>query len=427
MHRQARFLILAWTALVLAVFLLMVDAARADDYTVLGEVYPSLGAAQAAAIAEHESFYCSGGFANVQDGSAHSIGVVYNGVVAGGDHQWIQGVACYHDEGHEVFGQNYEIRLDPTTCPTGQADENGCQGACDGSITGKAFWRPISSADPGGNVCSEASNCVMQMVNRQNLNNATDDLVEYVGTGDNCSASEPNVTTTPSNEQTNCISSGGDVWCVPPDPEDQNCGWLNDEYLCLGEIPPGECTFFGNGDMACDVGAGSPPAPDDGTTPGQTATPDTTIDNNGNTTNVYNDNTVGSSVGDTQGSQQTGDEPADLEVEIDLSEIIEDEPAANTITDPVDDVQDELENLLDGVIEEIDTGAGFVEAGDEQIGGIVTGLIPDASCVSANVSAGPYNFEISCASGESARNVIGWAMRIMFILGMFHLVTQKPD
>lgn len=182
-----------------------------------------------------------------------------------------------------------------------------CPAACDGSITGVAFLRPVFSGGSTGNICHESSGCLMTAGDVSGLPGG--DLVEYTGTDQGCTA-EPVVDVPPEAEDAQCITSGGNSWCTEPDLADQNCGMLNGEYLCLDSIPDGQCTFFGNGSMACDSSATAPPAPDDGVTAGNVAAPDITINNNGTTVNVFGSSTVAGSTSGATGSDQQGDLPA---------------------------------------------------------------------------------------------------------------------
>jgi len=190
----------------------------------------------------------------------------------------------------------------PAECGGG-ATAPDCPEECDGTITGKTFLRPVFSGGHTGDICHESSGCVMSAGSTSGLSGG--DLVEYAGTASGCS-SEPNVANVPdSAEDANCISSAGDVWCTEPDLADQNCGYLNDDYLCLDSIPEGECTFFGNGKVACESTAATPPTPDDGVTPGTPATPDAVVNSDSATTNIFNSSSVTNSTEPTAAGQQS--------------------------------------------------------------------------------------------------------------------------
>jgi len=95
-----------------------------------------------------------------------------------------------------------------------------------------------------------------------------------------------------------CWDTGGDV----------DCGWVNGVPVCLGATPKGGCQDM-NGGALCDPSASSPPAPDDGVTPGVPADPDGQViadsGNNQTTNNTYNYYTQ-TTVNASQGTVQTG-------------------------------------------------------------------------------------------------------------------------
>lgn len=114
----------------------------------------------------------------------------------------------------------------------------------------------------------------------------------YTFSGEGCSAPPPSpeVQEAGSGEKGECIGITGGSACVAYERDAQNCGTVNGQPLCLGKVPPGKCLFVGGSGVACDSSAGSPPAPDDGVTPGTPATPVAEIetrDAQGNVTNTY--------------------------------------------------------------------------------------------------------------------------------------------
>lgn len=294
---------------------------------------------------------------------------------------------------------------------------------CDGSVTGTAFLRPVFSGGSTGDICHESSQCKLTATSVTGV--GSDDLIEYTGTGDDCT-SEPEIPLNESNEGPNCISSGGDTWCTEPDLADENCGYLNDEYLCLDSIPEGECTFYGNGDMACSSTAGSPPAPDDGVTPGTPATPDTTIDNNGTDIDIFDNGTVGGSTGGTSGTSQPqgpGSDPQELN--LDFSEIIETEPDSGSFDDDVlqdvSDMADDTQGLIDDLTDPADFGESTT------VGVDLTSALGYTACADVVISAGMKSITFSCADSQIIRDWLGWAMRVVFLIAMFQLVTTRPQ
>jgi hypothetical protein len=114
----------------------------------------------------------------------------------------------------------------------------------------------------------------------------------YTFNGDGCSAPPPppEVETAGDQEKGECVGIQGGSACVAYERDALNCGTVNGESLCLGKVPDGKCLFIGGSGVACDSSAGSPPAPDDGVTPGTPATPVAQIetrDAQGNVTNNY--------------------------------------------------------------------------------------------------------------------------------------------
>jgi len=69
----------------------------------------------------------------------------------------------------------------------------------------------------------------------------------------------------------------------------ENCGYVNDKFVCLGKTDTDECWVNDDGSRICGTNAPMPPVPDSGT-PGQPATPTDTVAAEGptGTTNEYN-------------------------------------------------------------------------------------------------------------------------------------------
>jgi len=100
-------------------------------------------------------------------------------------------------------------------------------------------------------------------------------------------------------------SAGGTVACGGPYGE--NCGYLNDKFVCLGKTDPDECWVNDDGSRWCGERAPTPPAPDTGTR-GTKAPPNDTVKAEGpsgvtNNYNYYNTTTMG-------GSSQSSDSGA---------------------------------------------------------------------------------------------------------------------
>jgi hypothetical protein len=316
---------------------------------------------------------------------------------------------------------------DGTGCVTGNVDPQGydCEAPpnCAGDITGKAFLRPVGSADSRGDICHESSQCVMTATNVIDLSSGQG-LIEYTGTASECT-SEDVEPINADNETSNCISSGGDTFCTEPDLADENCGMLNDQYICLGSVPEGNCTFYGSGDVACSSTAGSPPAPDDGVTPGAPASPDMTINVNGDTINLYNSGTASGSTGDVSGTQQ-GDQPAqEINVDVDFSEIIENEPPSNSFTGDIDSDIADTGTELDTIVTELGDANDFAvtnNTGDSWTS--IFGYTYSCSDIVLQVPAMAVTLE--CASLADLRAILGWIARVIFFIAVFNLVMNRP-
>jgi hypothetical protein len=111
-----------------------------------------------------------------------------------------------------------------------------------------------------------------------------------------------------------CASAGTNEFCKSGDDGGQNCGFLNGNFVCLGQTDDDGCQVFGDSSRVCGPKAPMPPVPDNGT-PGQRASPDQQIDATnaqGNQVryNYYNSSTVNNSARDPGTS---GDNPYDGE------------------------------------------------------------------------------------------------------------------
>lgn len=399
------------------------EAHAANQVFYQGVGYPTMSAAQAAhndALHQNSCRFFTGSVGQTQS-------LTYNGIV-GPVHQYTHIAECSHDPALYSDIQNLTIAADGNECdapdvfnPATGTCEVGS--TCDDSITGQAFIRPIYSANDQGEICHESSQCKM-VVDDITMLSSNAGLVSYSGTNQNCTT-EPEVPMTAANQEENCISSGTDTFCTEPDLADQNCGMLNGEYICLDAVPDGDCTFYGNGNMACSTNAGSPPAPDDGVTAGVPATPDSTIESNGTTINNYNNSTVNNSSGATSGSSQ-GDAPNQQEIDLDFSDIIEQEPDSGTYVIPIDAVSDQTGQELDDVITDIGDGTGF--AVPNTVGDSWTSIFGYTySCSDINLFIAGQNITLECAELADLRSVLAWIANVIFFLGVFQLLMRGPE
>lgn len=334
---------------------------------------------------------------------------------------------CWHVANGWYVAKTAQLNLDqagniPPECDQG-ANPPVCVGDCDGTVTGNVFWRPGNSIG-GADICNEPTGCKLAIVNKEQLGSS--DLVKYVGTADSC-AGETIVPDSQLYGAPQCISSGGDTWCTDG-LASQNCGMLNGEYVCLGTISSGGCTFFGNGDLACDAGAGSPPAPDNGT-PGQAATPTTTMTTGDGTTqttvNVYSNTTVGASSGGVSGNAPST-QPSEPQ-EIDLSELTEiaQDPTAQLAQ--LESVTAAMESDADSVLAELadpdDFPAPSVTGGTTIKDGLAYSNCAD---IDFQVPGGGFLVSMPCSQLADLRDILGWVLRMLLAIYAFNLVMTKP-
>ena len=182
-------------------------------------------------------------------------------------------------------------------------------------------WQPGSSI-PSQGLCDTATNCNAVAVDQPFCHSDTISGAEV------CTLEvehTPNACTLPDSadldanaDGAKCTNIDGTLLCKDPqDPnKGQNCGYVNDEYICLGAIPDGNCLFLSDGGMACAADADSPPAPDDGVTAGVSAPADLRLSDQGSLTNIYRNSTVNRSAGSPSGSDgSTGAGGQELEPE----------------------------------------------------------------------------------------------------------------
>jgi len=106
-----------------------------------------------------------------------------------------------------------------------------------------------------------------------------------------------------------CVTSSAGVMYCTSDSYGENCGYVNDKYVCLGKTDPDECWVNDDGSRICGESAPMPPKPDNGTR-GTPATPTDTIKEasttpgqSGDTFNYYNTTVMaGSSQASTSGA-----------------------------------------------------------------------------------------------------------------------------
>jgi len=163
--------------------------------------------------------------------------------------------------------------------PSGQEFEPQ---VCDPSSSCKA------NIDISTRVCVEGGNCgtLYKVVNEYCT------VGSYVVGGNQAPA--PENATAPAPEE-NCVSKPGLEYCIGQ--TGSQCGYVNDQYLCLSKTASDACQTLGDGSRVCGPAAKPPAAPDNGVSPATPATPDGTIERNTAagapvTYNFYNSTTV---------------------------------------------------------------------------------------------------------------------------------------
>lgn len=155
-------------------------------------------------------------------------------------------------------------------------------------------------SDGSGDYCHPVSNCLVRRGPTVCIGGSAC-MSTFTHTSDSCSPGQQ--TFDPPDSSEGCIESGGVEFCkTAADKTGNNCGWLNDEFVCLNNVGDDTCRAFGDGSRVCGGNAPTPPVPDSGD-PGSPAPPDEQITavggNNVTTTvNYYNGGTVAGSARD---------------------------------------------------------------------------------------------------------------------------------
>lgn len=182
-----------------------------------------------------------------------------------------------------------------TSCVGTDFDTGGACGlqACDGSIKGQAFFS--GEATPAASYCDVTSGCKVQRKG-STICLGSQCSTAYLGSGDDCgSVTTANPATPAAGE--NCVAGSSAEYCQS-EPSDQDCGYVNDNFVCLKSVEDDGCGVFSAGDRVCGSSAPTPPVPDNGTE-GVPAEPDaeivSTVDNSTTTYNYYDSTTVSNS------------------------------------------------------------------------------------------------------------------------------------
>lgn len=152
-------------------------------------------------------------------------------------------------------------------------------------------WQEVSAY--AQDFCNPVTNCKTKVNQFAGSGGETVWVMEH--TADQCSeGAQPGPTTEQEQEGESCVDIGDGEFCANKAGNGQ-CGYLNDQYICLAKTPNGGCQKLADGSKVCS-GADTPPAPDNGS-PGIAATPDGTIQGGTggpetSTYNYYNSTTV---------------------------------------------------------------------------------------------------------------------------------------
>lgn len=190
------------------------------------------------------------------------------------------------------------------TCSVVEPEE--CSGsAADG--VGDQFTSLIAPSGTSGDYCNAVSHCKMAVTSSVSIGGETVYTVKH--TSEDCSAGADPPDSEEAEQGENCVSGSGGEFCLAD--QGENCGYVNDNFVCLSQIEDDGCAVFGDGSRVCGPNAPTPPVPDSGTA-GQAAAADEEIEvtqaANTTTYNYYNSTTV---AGSARPAGDSGDNPFD--------------------------------------------------------------------------------------------------------------------
>lgn len=158
---------------------------------------------------------------------------------------------------------------------------------CSGSAAEGVGDEFTTLVDPGADgYCNAVSHCAMSVSSSVGVDGTQ--IFKVTHTDQECvhgavPAPGPGDVT----EGETCVTSAsGMEFCL--EPQGENCGYVNNNFTCLGSVEPDGCAVFPDGGRVCGAAAPTPPVPDSGTA-GQPAMPDESVQaTNGSVTNVFN-------------------------------------------------------------------------------------------------------------------------------------------
>lgn len=156
---------------------------------------------------------------------------------------------------------------------------------------GERFTTNIAPSAGGGSYCNAVSRCKMEV--SASVSGGGETVYQVTHTNQNCDAGQEETDDDDFKRESCIATAGGNEFCMSKDGE--NCGWFNNEFVCLDQIEDDGCQAMSDGGRLCGSQAPTPPVPDDGT-PGNPAPPDDRITNiENNYWNYFSSGTVGNS------------------------------------------------------------------------------------------------------------------------------------
>ena len=265
----------------------------------------TLEAAKSAALAEWDSLTCT----PFNKGAAYfPNGTGYEGINGNNQHVWEGTTRC----GDGTFNQAAKFLMDVGgECLAGETF-NTATGDCDApqvcAVEGLSFIKSGTGTAPA-TFCSLG--CTFN-ADGPSISMGGGWAGSYTASG----ACSPDVSPEPATGL-NCLSTGTVQYCVDPGAS-ENCGTINGEYVCLENVPQGNCMFLAGGSAVCTDGSQTDP-PDETFTDGDGNTYDIYTDgqtggtSGGNGTSAGTDNTTGAGSGASSGGTGDGDGEGDCD------------------------------------------------------------------------------------------------------------------
>lgn len=125
----------------------------------------------------------------------------------------------------------------------------------------------------------------------------------FTNSGNSCAGGEP---VFPSEELPNCVLNNDGV-SICFSQSEENCGYVNGEYICAESVPEGGCTLLGGGGYICDSDSTSLPSDDQGVP----IEPDAQVSDptTGETQNYHSETTINNTIAG--GGDVPGADPVD--------------------------------------------------------------------------------------------------------------------